>query len=257
MIVIISPTTTLNFEKEVNIDDVSIPYFLEDTNYLVDILKTYSKDEVSSLMNLSDDLSSLNLSRYKKYGEADNLKCPSIFAFDGEVFSSMNRDSFDKSDLEFANNTLRILSGLYGVLKPYDMIEAYRLEMKSKFSHNTFNNLYTFWKSKITEFIISDLDNHEDNTLINLASLEYIKAIDLKKLKLSHNFIDIGFMDFDSKSNSYKTKGLYAKKARGYMINFIVKNKVNNSSKLKKFNTEGYVFNEDLSTNEKFIFTRK
>ena len=257
MITIISPTTTMNFDKDININNSNNPYFIKEAHYLIDLLQKLNVDEVSKLMNLSEDLSNLNYNRYQNYYNENTKLLSSIFAFDGEVFSSMNANEFNDEDLNFASEHLSILSGLYGILKPIDNIKPYRLEMKSKFSSDDFNNLYSYWKPRITDRLISLLDTQNENILVNLASSEYLKAIDLKKLKTSHKFIDIVFKDYDIKSDSFKTKGLYAKKARGYMVNYIIKNKIDDIKGLKDFDANRYTFNNELSNDETFVFTRK
>lgn len=256
MITIISPTTTMNFDKNIKIDKYSNPYFNEDINHLTDILKSLSIDEVSSLMNLSLDLSTLNYERYSKLGSKNNPITQSILAFDGEVFNCMNVSDFDNDDIDFSNEHLRILSGLYGILKPLDIIEPYRLEMKSKLNNREGKDLYKFWKSKITNYIITELDKQSNNTLVNLASSEYLKCIDLKLLRQTHNFVDVVFKEYNPSKDTYTVKGLYAKKARGYMVSYIVKNKIDNVCDLKDFNVEGYSFNNELSTSDVYVFTR-
>lgn len=255
MITIISPTTTMNFDKNINLDKYSTPFFINDANYLMSILKTLSIEEVSDLMNLSDDLSNLNFNRYKIFGDKDNKKCQSLFAFDGEVFSCMNSNDFNDDEIEFANNHLKIISGLYGVLSPLDLIEPYRLEMKAKLNNKDGKDLYKFWKSKITEFLINELNMQENKILVNLASSEYLKCVDLKKLD-DFKFIDVMFKEYDASKDVYKVKGLYAKKARGYMVSYIIKNKIDNANDLTKFDLEGYKFNKNLSDNKCFVFTR-
>lgn len=255
MITIISPTTTMNFDKNINLDKYSTPFFINDANYLMSILKTLSIEEVSDLMNLSDDLSNLNFNRYKIFGDKHNKKCQSLFAFDGEVFSCMNSNDFNDDEIEFANNHLKIISGLYGVLSPLDLIEPYRLEMKAKLNNKDGKDLYKFWKSKITEFLISELNMQENKILVNLASSEYLKCVDLKKLD-DFKFIDVMFKEYDASKDVYKVKGLYAKKARGYMVSYIIKNKIDNANDLTKFDLEGYKFNKNLSDNKCFVFTR-
>lgn len=256
MITIISPTTTMNFDKNIKLNKSSLPIFSNEVDYLIDLLKPLSSSDIKSLMNLSDELSNLNFDRYSNFNKSDNKTLQSILAFDGEVFSSMNAENFNDLDIDFANKYLRILSGLYGVLRPLDMIQPYRLEMKTKLENNCGKDLYKFWKSKITNHIMDELKNSEDSVLVNLASSEYIKCIDLKLLKQSYNFVDIVFKEYNSIDDTYKVKGLYAKKARGYMIEYIVKNKVNDIKTLKFFNKEGYKFNPDLSSDEVFTFTR-
>ncbi|MGL6106750.1 YaaA family protein [Romboutsia sp.] len=256
MLTIISPTTTMNFDKNININNESLPVFDKEIKYLIHLLKSLSKEELSTLMNLSDDLTNLNYERHSNLLSNDNPKLQSILAFDGEVFSCMKADEFIDSDFEFVNNHLRIISGLYGVLKPLDLIEPYRLEMKSKLQNQCGNDLYKFWKSKVTDNLINELKNHNNKVLINLASSEYLKCIDLKILKKEYNFIDIAFKEYNPTKDVYQTKGLYAKRARGYMVNYIVKNKIDNISDLKSFNVEGYKFNTDLSDYENYVFSR-
>lgn len=257
MITIISPATTMNFEKNIDIENSSTPVFQEDVNYLINILKKLNVEEIRTLMNLSDDLSKLNYDRYQNLLNSNNKKLQSILAFDGEVFNSMNTSNFNKDDFNFANDHLRVLSGLYGILCPLDLIEPYRLEMKAKLENKNGKDLYKFWKSKITNHIIKELETQNSKILINLASSEYVKCIDLKLIKNNFKFIDIVFKDYDSKSNTYKVKGLYAKKARGYMCSFIIKNKIDSLDELLKFNIEGYTYNSELSTDDVITFTRK
>ena len=166
MITIISPTTTMNFDKNININLSSEPVFLNEVNYLMSLLKKLSLDEVGKLMNLSKDLSILNFNRYSDFNTINNQSLQSILAFDGEVFSCMNIDNFNIDDFKFANNHLRILSGLYGILHPLDSIQPYRLEMKAKLKNESGNDLYKFWKDKITNNIIKDLNNHKEKVLV-------------------------------------------------------------------------------------------
>ena len=197
MITIISPATTMNFDKDINLENSSNPVFKEDVNYLISILKELNIKEISDLMNLSEDLSKLNYDRYQNLLDSNNKKLQSILAFDGEVFNSMNTSDFNEYDFNFANDHLRILSGLYGILSPLDLIEPYRLEMKAKLENKNGKDLYKFWKSKITDYIIKELKTHENKVLINLASSEYLKCIDLKPIKKDFKFIDVVFKDYD------------------------------------------------------------
>ncbi|MGL5329856.1 MAG: YaaA family protein [Peptostreptococcaceae bacterium] len=256
MITIISPTTTMNFDKNINLNKSSSPVFYEDINYLIDLLKSLSKEELSTLMNLSDDLTNLNYNRHQNLSTENNASCQSILAFDGEVFSCMKANEFNDDDFNFVNDNLRIISGLYGVLKPFDLIEPYRLEMKSKLKNKCGNDLYKFWKEKITNNLINELNNHNNKVLVNLASSEYLKCIDLKIIRKDFKFIDISFKEHNPNKDTYVTKGLYAKRARGYMVNYIVKNKIDNINDLKKFDLDNYKLNEKLSSDDSFVFTR-
>ncbi|MEG2195719.1 MAG: YaaA family protein [Terrisporobacter sp.] len=256
MITIISPTTTMDFLKIAKIEDSTTPIFLDDANYLMSLLKKLDIESISNLMNLSLDLSTINHNRYLKYGATNNPRLQSILAFNGEVFNCIDISDFDEADISFGNKHLKILSGLYGILSPLDIIEPYRLEMKSKLNNSLGNDLYKFWKTKITENILENLRGENNPILINLASLEYLKAIDLKIIRKNYKFVDIIFKDYNKNLDTYKVIGLYSKKARGYMVRYIIKNKIDNLDKLKLFNYDRYVYNEKLSDKEVFVFTR-
>ena len=255
MITIISPATTMNFDRNVDIK-FSKPFFDKDIKKLIDILKSLDIIEIGNFMNLSDDLANLNYDRYKILGTDKSKYLQAILAFDGQVFNCINVDDFNDDDFEFANNHLRIMSGLYGILKPFDLIQSYRLEMKAKLKNELGNDLYKFWKNKLTSYLYDELLNQNDKTLVNLASNEYSKAINLKSLSKDFNIINIEFKDYRENSNSYKVIGLYSKKARGYLTRYIIKNKIDNINELKNFNYDGYVFNNEISDSNNFIFTR-
>lgn len=255
MITILSPSTTMNFDKSSNLKS-SKPFFESETKNLISILKKLSKDEISCFMNLSYDLSSLNFDRYQVLGTDSCKYLQSLLAFDGQVFNSINVSDFNESDFEFANKHFRILSGLYGVLKPLDMVQPYRLEMKSKLKNEYGNDLYKFWKTKITTYLYDELNNQSNKVLLNLASNEYSKAINIKDLSKTFNVLTVEFKEFKESSNSYKVIGIYSKKARGYLSRYIIKNKIDNIDDLKSFNYNGYTFNENLSDSKKIIFTR-
>lgn len=255
MITIISPATTMNFDRNVDIK-FSKPFFDKDIKKLIDILKSLDIIEIGNFMNLSYDLANLNYDRYKILGTDKSKYLQAILAFDGQVFNCINVDDFNDDDFEFANNHLRIMSGLYGILKPFDLIQSYRLEMKAKLKNELGNDLYKFWKNKLTSYLYDELLNQNDKTLVNLASNEYSKAINLKSLSKDFNIINIEFKDYRENSNSYKVIGLYSKKARGYLTRYIIKNKIDNINELKNFNYDGYVFNNELSDSNNFIFTR-
>lgn len=255
MITIISPATTMNFDRFVDIKS-SKPFFNKDIKKLIYLLKSLNTIEIGNLMNLSDDLANLNYNRYKILGTDKSKYLQAILAFDGQVFNCINVDDFNYDDFEFANNHLRIMSGLYGILKPFDLIQSYRLEMKSKLKNELGNDLYKFWKDKLTSYLYDELLNQNDKTLVNLASNEYSKAINLKSLSKNFNVINIEFKDYRESMNSYKVIGIYSKKARGYLTRYIIKNKINNINELKNFNYDGYIFNNELSDSNNFIFAR-
>ena len=255
MIYILSPSTTMNFEKEINTTLASIPVFQNDTNYLVSQLLKYNQEEFSDLMKLSNDLSSLNFDRYKSFVDS-NIKGHALYSFTGEVFSNIDIDDFDTYDTSFANEHFLIMSGLYGVLTPFDLIKPYRLEMKIKLKNNLGNDLYKFWKDKITIFLLDKLEKDSEGVIINLASNEYVKCIDLKKINTKYKFIDIVFKEYNCEKDEYKVLGMHSKRARGLISNYIIKNKINTIDKLKCFNQGNYKYNELLSTENSLVFTR-
>ena len=157
----------MNFDKTIELEKASTPDFSKDVNYLISLLREFNINDISELMNLSEDLSKLNYDRYQSFSDENNNKLQSILAFDGEVFNSIKVSDFTESDFEFINEHLRILSGLYGVLYPFDLIEPYRLEMKAKLKNECGNDLYKFWKSKITSFLIEELKNTDNKVLVN------------------------------------------------------------------------------------------
>lgn len=255
MITIISPATTMNFDINTNFKS-STPFFEPEVKYLISILKKLTRDEISTLMNLSNDLTNLNFDRYQKLGTESSKYLQALLAFDGQVFNCIKVNEFDESDFEFANAHLRILSGLYGVLKPLDMIQSYRLEMKAKLKNEQGNDLYKFWKEKITDYVYNELNNQENKTLLNLSSNEYSKAINLKILSKDFQVVNVEFKDFKESSNTYKVIGIYSKKARGHLTSYIIKNKIDSIEGIKNFNYDGYTFNANLSDSNSIIFTR-
>jgi cytoplasmic iron level regulating protein YaaA (DUF328/UPF0246 family) len=175
-----------------------------------------------------------------------------IFMFNGHVYQNLNAETLSESDLEFAQEHLRILSGLYGILRPLDLIQAYRLEMGTKLTNQRGENLYEFWNTKINEHINKELQKHKNKTLVNLASQEYFKAIQPESI--NEKIITPVFKE--KKGKQYKTIAIYAKKARGEMTRFIIEDKIEDPEALKTFEKDGYVFNEYLSSDTEWVFTR-
>lgn len=203
-------------------------------------------------MGISSELAALNVERYQNWSiePAKGQAKQAILAFNGEVYRGLNTKELNEEDLEFAQKHLRILSGLYGVLKPLDLIQAHRLEMGTKLKHYSNNNLYQFWGDKITRRIQKDIG--DSNTLINLASTEYFKAI--KPTKLKANIITPIFKDYSN--GSYKVLMTYAKNARGVMANYIIKNKITEPELIKSFNENGYIFDHAESDKNNWVFLR-
>ena len=245
MKIIISPAKKLATDNFIN-KGTSVQ-FLEETKYLVKELKTYSESDIKSLMKLSDNLAQLNWQRFQDWNTKDLGQA--LFMFKGDVYQGLKADTLTNIELDFAQENLRIISGLYGLLKPKDLIFPYRLEMGTKLKTKSGNNLYKFWENSLHLALMSELKNEEE--IINLASEEYSKALQLSKF--DNPVITPVFKDF--KNGKLKVISFYAKKARGEMANFIIKNKITQSENLKSFSNLGYNFSE-ITENSEFIFTR-
>lgn len=249
MITIISPAKKQDFGlSEINV--CSQPAYLSDAKILIERLRALSQLDLMRLMSISKQLAELNYNRYRYFAPPFSLQNAkqALLAFKGDVYGSMDISNYSSEDFDFAQKHLRILSGLYGVLRPLDLVQAYRLEMGTKLANEHGNNLYSFWRDKLSENINQD----EDKVLVNLASNEYFKAIDKSTLKAQ--VLQISFKE--NKNGIYKIIGIYAKKARGLMANFIIKNRINDIKLLKKFNAATYHFNPKFSSQWHWVFTR-
>lgn len=252
MLVVISPAKKLDENCDNNIiNKFTVPPYLENSKKIVKALRSYSISSLSKLMNISDKISRLNYERYIKWSLPfnKNNSYHALLLFQGDVYKGISVKDFDKEDFLFAQKSLRILSGLYGILKPLDLIQPYRLEMGTQLKIGKFNDLYDFWGDEITKSINNDKNS---DYLINLASVEYFKSINTDSLK--SKLINISFKE--KKDGKYKIIGIHAKKARGLMSRYIVKNKITEPLKLKKFNLERYKYNKILSTESDWVFTR-
>jgi cytoplasmic iron level regulating protein YaaA (DUF328/UPF0246 family) len=253
MIAVISPAKTLDFETKVDVSTTQ-PTFKKEVQELIDVLKKKEITEVKTMMSLSDQLAELNVTRYHKFRKSHNEKNskPAVYAFKGDVYQGLDVESLDSDTVGYAQNHLRILSGLYGVLKPLDLIQPYRLEMGTKLSHAEYKNLYQYWGDKITNRINLDLKRQGDKILVNLASQEYFKAVERKALKA--DVIDFEFLDFHQ--GELKMISFFAKKARGMMTRFILSNKIAKIKDLQEFDTDGYRYDPSKSTEQKLVFVR-
>lgn len=253
MLLVISPAKTLDFESPAVTTEFSQPRYLDQSSVLIDQLKQFSSADIASLMSLSDKLAGLNLARFQTWQppfDMDNAK-QAVLAFKGDVYTGLDADSLDQQGFEFAQTHLRILSGLYGVLKPLDLIQPYRLEMGTKLSNVRGKDLYQFWGEQLRHSIEQE-PALADGILINLASNEYFKAIQAKKLKA--RIITPIFKDL--KNGQYKMISFYAKKARGLMSRFIIDNKIEQAEQLKAFDREGYYFSAEQSKGDDWVFLR-
>ncbi|CAM2964408.1 peroxide stress protein YaaA [Hathewaya histolytica] len=255
MITIISPAKSLDFERESLTSKYTMPEFLDDTFLLIDILKEYSPEDISSLMKISPKLGELNFYRYQNFNndfKKDTKQA--LFAFNGDVYKGIDAYSYNVEDINFAQNHLRILSGLFGILKPLDLIKEYRLEMGIKLKNSKGKDLYSFWGNKITRKIEEDIMSSKENAILNLASEEYSKVINRDILKNSKVY-DVVFKE--KKNGVYKIIAIYAKKARGTMASYIIKNKIDSIEEVKNFDEDGYEYREDLSSESTLVFTRE
>lgn len=252
MKLVISPAKSLNYESELPTSFSTECSFLSEAQQLNTLLKKKSAKDLSDLMHISPNLGQLNYDRNQLWSlpfTSKNAR-PAIYAFSGDVYRGLDAYSIQESKLDSLQNTVRILSGLYGLLKPMDLLQPYRLEMGTKFPVDPSKNLYEFWRQKITTALNDDLK--EGELFVNLASQEYFKAIDIKTLKVP--VVHIDFKEF--KNDQYKTIAIFAKLARGYMTRFIIENEIETIEGLKSFAIEGYGYDANLSTDTKLVFTR-
>lgn len=254
MITLISPAKKLDYQSEICTEEFTIPEGLDRSAKLVNKLKKTSKKGISELMSLSENLTELNVERYAKWTEdfSEGETRQALLAFKGDVYQGMKNDELNPDDLKFAQDHLRILSGLHGLLRPLDLIKPYRLEMGTKLSLQGKKNLYEFWGDEITDRLNAALEASGNNTLCNLASGEYFKAVNQKNLKA--NIVTPVFKDM--KNGKLKVIFLYAKQARGMMSGYILRNRINKAEDLKGFSDGGYRFTEDLSDDATWVFTR-
>jgi cytoplasmic iron level regulating protein YaaA (DUF328/UPF0246 family) len=254
MLILISPAKTLDFVTPAIARMATQPVFLEQSQILIDELQQMSPDGISSLMNISENLGNLNFERFMDWHRPftkDNAK-QALLAFKGDVYTGLAAENFSADDFKFAQKHLRILSGLYGILRPLDLMQAYRLEMGTKFSNPHGKDLYQFWGDDITKELNKQLKSLQEDTLLNLASNEYFKVIN-KKL-LNARIISPAFKDL--KNGKYKIISFYAKKARGLMSAWVIQKGITDQKELRKFKIAGYRYNADMSTPDVPTFTR-
>ncbi|MGL4741115.1 MAG: peroxide stress protein YaaA [Sarcina sp.] len=252
MIVIITPAKGMDENKiDINLKTTT-PRFLSKSKSVMDTLKKLEVPKLASLMKINDKLAELNFMRNQDWEVYDGRDAKAaVLSFSGEVYRGMDAVNFTEDELLFCNKHLRILSGMYGSLRPLDGMIPYRLEMGTKLSVNGSKDLYDFWSETLTESILSDIESDGNDVLVNLASTEYSKVLKLKKRV---KVINIAFKE--RKGLKYRTVVVHTKRARGMMVNYIVKNKITNIDGLKDFDMEGYQFEESLSDDTNFIFTR-
>ena len=255
MLIVISPAKTLDYTTPPQTRTFTVPDYLEDAQLLIERARRYSALDIAELMQVSMKIAELNFERFAEWHmpfTPDNAK-QAVLAFKGDVYTGLDAQTFSAADFKFAQNHLRILSGLYGLLRPLDLMQPYRMEMGRRIDTERGRNLYEFWGSKITEGLNRQLHRLNSPYLINLASGEYFKAV--KPKALDGEIITPEFRDW--KNGQYKMLGVYAKKARGQLSRFVIQNQLTEPEALKAFNGDGYRFNEAMSSGSHWVFTRK
>lgn len=252
MKLVLSPAKSLNFESELPTQNITEACFLKEAERLNKLLKKKSARSLSKLMKISDNLGQLNYERNQDWSLPFTSKNArqAIYAFSGDVYRGLDAYTIETEKLDKLQDKVRIISGLYGILKPMDLIQPYRLEMGTKFPVGKNKNLYEFWKKKVTQSLNEELNGGE--LFLNLASNEYFKAIDTKALKVP--VITASFKDF--KNGEYKTIMTFAKLARGFMTRYIIDTNAQTLDDIKGFNYEGYGFSESMSTDTELVFIR-
>ncbi len=254
MLIVISPAKTLDFETPPKVPTFTIPDFLDDSAELIDELRSYEPYRLGDLMGISPKLADLNSNRYHNWSlpfTADNAK-QSVLAFKGDVYAGLDADNLDVDDLQFAQAHLRILSGLYGVLKPLDLMQPYRLEMGTKLKNRRGKDLYDFWDDRINKILNDELAGQDSPVLVNLASNEYFKSVQPESLNA--RIVTPTFKE--ARNGDYKFISFTAKKARGLMSRYIIRNRLAEPDDLRGFDLEGYRYNDTLSDTDSPVFTR-
>lgn len=255
MLAIISPAKTLDFETKIDGFTFSQPELTTYSQQLIDICKQLSPAEVGSLMSISDKLAALNVARFTEWQieHTEKNSKAAIFAFKGDVYTGLEAETLNETEIAYAQRHLRMLSGLYGLLKPLDLMQPYRLEMGTKLANSQGKDLYAFWGNVITEHLQQAIDEQGDNILVNLASDEYFSAV--KPSQLNAQIIKPVFLD--EKNGKFKVISFYAKKARGMMVRFMLQTQPTSVKQLKDFNYGGYWFDEGASTATELVFKRE
>jgi len=255
MLIVVSPAKTLDYETPAKTKTFTLPDYLDDSAELIHRMREFSALDISELMHVSSKIAELNFDRFeawnKKFTEKNAKQA--VLAFKGDVYTGLDAESFSAKDFKFAQSHLRILSGLYGMLRPLDLMQAYRLEMGTRLSNERGKNLYEFWGSEVTDGLNAQLKKIKSKHLINLASNEYFKVV--KPKELNGEIITPAFKEL--KNGDYKMIGIYAKKARGLLSRYIIQNQLSDIEDIKSFDVDGYSFNKKLSKDNNWVFTRK
>ena len=255
MLIVISPAKKLDYETASKTKTATTPDFMDDSMVLINRLRKFNSLDIMDLMKLSSKLAELNFDRYEAFKPKctqDNAK-QALLAFKGDVYQGMDAETFSAADFKFAQQHLRVLSGLYGLLRPLDLMQPYRLEMGTRLDTARGKNLYEFWGDIITDALNKQLSKIKSGTLVNLASNEYFKSVKTKNI--AGEIITPQFKEY--KNGDYKMIGIYAKRARGLMSRYIIQNQITKPEGLKDFAEDGYSLNKKLSAGNSFVFTRR
>ena len=252
MLILISPAKRMNLEDVIETSKVTEPFFIDEAETLVKKMRKRTPQEISKLMGISETLGKLNSQRFRDWSKDQNGAKQAIFTFDGDVYSGLNAYDLSVDDLKIAQKYLRILSGLYGVLRPLDHLHPYRLEMGTKIKIGQYENLYGFWSKEVTKRINQEIIESKSELILNLASNEYSKVVD--RNALSKRIIDVIFKD--KKNGTYKIISFNAKKARGMMARFVIKNRIKDLKKIKNFRENGYIFSSEYSSANTLTFLK-
>jgi len=255
MLIVISPAKTLDYETPSKTKTFTLPDYLDDSAELIHRMREFSALDIAELMHVSSKIAELNFDRFEAWNKnfSERNAKQAVLAFKGDVYTGLDAESFSAKDFKFAQSHLRILSGLYGLLRPLDLMQPYRLEMGSKLSNERGKNLYEFWGNTLTDGLNAQLKRIKSAYLINLASNEYFKAV--KPKQINGEVITPAFKEY--KNGDYKMIGFYAKKARGLLSRYIIQNQLSDIEDIKSFDVEGYKFNKSLSKGNNWVFTRK
>ena len=254
MLAILSPAKTLDYQTPLTVKKSTQPDFIAESSELVSTLRKFAPAQIGSLMKISDSLAELNHRRYAEWqadANEDNARA-AIFAFKGDVYQGLDAQSFGARDLNFAQKHLRVLSGLHGLLRPLDLIQPYRLEMGTRLTTRRGSNLYQFWGDKVTNNINKALAQQTSKVLVNLASNEYYKVV--QPARIMGQILNINFKEL--RDGKYRFVSFSAKKARGLMARYMIDNRITQPNQLRQFDVENYAFNDALSSEDEWIFTR-
>ncbi|MBK4993903.1 peroxide stress protein YaaA [Pseudomonas sp. S37] len=254
MLTVISPAKTLDYDTKPVTERFTLPQYLDDSQALIQQLRELSPAQISELMHLSDKLAGLNAARFGSWTPEftpANAK-QALLAFKGDVYTGLDAESLGEDDFSYAQDHLRMLSGLYGLLRPLDLMQPYRLEMGTKLANARGKDLYAFWGTRISEWLNQALAEQGDDVLLNLASNEYFSAV--KRSALNARVINVDFKDW--KNGQYKIISFYAKKARGMMSRFVIQQRISDPEQLKQFDVQGYYYSAEQSKADHLVFLR-